>query len=283
MGSLKAGLENTTGPFVVFLKAGDLLRPQFIGRHVAAHLNGAYSAGLSACDTIQIDMEGRILEGTHFSVDKHRSDYSSSPVRPILLSAQNLIRKDELLINAPIEHPVYYVDRLAERSTGASISCHMFRRDLLDLMMPSEPGSLLVGADHYLVVLAHKITGTLTLWDQLVYSRVRRNEDAAHEVILGGPNPSSTLAAETRARVEGQIPIHIAAHFDQIFRVVGPKIVDVVHRYCPPDQLEALRERFPAIKPFIVMQKKSPPKRKKKRWYRLLPNRKWVPGGLRRR
>ena len=64
--SFSVGLGATNGDFVAFLDADDFWFPEFLHRHVEAHLNRSFSASLSCSDLVQVDHEQRLLSGTYF-------------------------------------------------------------------------------------------------------------------------------------------------------------------------------------------------------------------------
>ena len=63
-GSLAAGLAATSGPFVALLDADDFWFPEFIQRHLEAHLNRSFVASVSCSDLVQVTTDGAALSGT---------------------------------------------------------------------------------------------------------------------------------------------------------------------------------------------------------------------------
>jgi glycosyltransferase involved in cell wall biosynthesis len=257
MGAIKAGLENVTGTFVVMLDADDMLRENFVSSHLRAHLNGAYTAGLSASDTIQIDEDGNILEATYHTLDKHRSDDPQAPIRPVLPAALNKLGDDDLILTAPADDPVYYVDRSVGGWHGVAMSAFMFRRDLLELIVPDDPAPFRICADYYLIMFGHKITGMLTIWNQLSYFRLHRKNTFSNNPVIGSQHLTGWFADEHRISIERQIPAHIATHFDQCYRVLGHRVIELVRHFCPPNEFRAFVQQHPKLQPFISFPSRS--------------------------
>ncbi len=251
MGAIKAGFENVGGSFVVILDADDLLRDNFVSCHLLAHLNGAYTAGLSASDTIQIDQDGNILEATYHTLDKHRSDRPEGPVRPVLPAAFNKLGDDDLILTAPADNPIYYVDRSADGWHGVAMSAFMFRRDLLELIIPDDPSFCRICADYYLIMFGHKLSGTLTIWNQLSYFRLHRKNLFSNNPIIGAQHITGWFADDFRVSIERRIAIHIAEHFDPCYRVLGHRAIELIHHFCPRNELRRVVQQHPALQRHI--------------------------------
>ncbi len=279
MGAIRAGLENSSGQFVVLLDADDALMPEFVERHVMAHLNGTFSAGLSASDTVQIDQDGALLEGTYCSHKKYRGDVDG-PVRPILSSAVATLRGDRVEFGGPADRSIYFVDRTLAGWHGVAMSAFMWRRNLLDLIMPQVTEPFRICADYYLALYGHALTGTLTLWDRLSYFRFHQQNGFSKNAVLGGAWITGTFDPALKEAIEHQIAVHIAENYDRLDKAMGGQAFATFHRYCRATERAALLQMCPALTP-----PPAPPLslKRRKKWYKLLPNKKWVPGGLRNR
>ena len=80
------GLAATKGTFVCFLDSDDLWNPDFLERHLAAHLNESYAVGFTACNARLIDGQGKLIAGCVYWFGKERAsadrDRAFAPIDP---------------------------------------------------------------------------------------------------------------------------------------------------------------------------------------------------------
>jgi glycosyltransferase involved in cell wall biosynthesis len=240
MAALKLGLQSAKGHFIVSLDADDILMPEFVRTHVECHLNGAFSAGLSASDTIQIDGEGNILEATYCTLGKQRSASPEAAIKPVLPSAVNTVAADKLQLASPPENPIYHIDRTNDGWHGVALSAFMFRRDMLDLIIPDDCESARICADFYLITFAHQITGTLTIWKQLSYYRLHGKNGFASNPILGSDYMTGFFDPFYRDGLKSMIADHIASHAQRMVRILGEKAIEIFKKNCQPHRIAEL-------------------------------------------
>jgi glycosyltransferase involved in cell wall biosynthesis len=243
MGAIKAGLENISGPFVTFLDADDILLPDFVNQHVAAHLNGSFSAGLTASDTFQIDEEGQLLESTFHTLVKHRSLDAGGAIQAIRPDAQAVVEKDEIIVHRPASPPIYYVDRKRAGWFIVAMSSCMFRRDLLDAIIPETTEDHRICADYYLAGYAHLIAGTITIWSQHSCYRLHKKNNHGKNSVFGGPYSPGLLAPGAPGRLDREISRHVIRNIDRLAPVIGMnRCVQLILRsYLPSSMYEAAR------------------------------------------
>ena len=74
------------GTFVCFLDSDDLWNPDFLERHLAAHLNESYAVGFTACNARLIDGQGKLIAGCVYWFGKERAsadrDRAFAPIDP---------------------------------------------------------------------------------------------------------------------------------------------------------------------------------------------------------
>src|SRR5262245_1581752 len=243
MAAIKAGLENISGPFVTFLDADDILLPDFVNQHVAAHLNGSFSAGLTASDTFQIDEEGQLLESTFHTLVKRRSADAGEVILSIPPDTHAIVGKDEIIVRRPAGSPIYYVDRKRAGWFIVAMSSCMFRRDLLDAIIPETTEDHRICADFYLATYAHLIAGTITIWSQHSCYRLHKKNNHGKNGVFGGPYSPGLLAPGARGRLDREISRHVIRNVDRLAPVIGMNrcIQLILRSYLPSSLYKAAR------------------------------------------
>ena len=219
MGAMKAALEHAGGTFVTFLDADDFLLPHFVSQHVAAHLNTAYSAGLTASDTIQVDDRGALLEGTFHTVAKRRTSDPSLTHRPIDSGSVPDVTTT-VTFNTDPEPALTYVDREAIGWFGAACSAYMFRKDVLNLIVPDDDSDFRICADYHFVSLAHYLSGTLVIADGLSCWRLHGGNSFSINPVLGGPYDPGNFVQ--KPALDAVIARFLLDRFDQLAACTTP-------------------------------------------------------------
>jgi glycosyltransferase involved in cell wall biosynthesis len=219
MAAIKAGLERTSGPFVLCLDGDDRLHPDALQCHLAAHLNSSYSAGVSVCDAQLIDGDNTLLQTTFHTLLKKRTADVYAGAKPIPRHAVGTIRDDQLDLPDPPMR-VQYIDRGCYGWHGVATSGMMWRRDLLDLIWPANMTGLRVSADYYLYNLCHLISGTVTINLSLFSYRLHRQNNFASWAVIGGffdtgPN------LDYQKVLQPQIVAHLVDNANRFDRLIG--------------------------------------------------------------
>jgi glycosyltransferase involved in cell wall biosynthesis len=216
--SFAAGLAATEGEFVAFLDADDFWFPDFLLRHVEAHLNRSFSASVSCSDLVQVDEWRRGISGTWVGPvfeamfedrkrDAHRaieSDHSASIVPATGLTFYE-IGAIRYVYPSYLEYP------------WTATSAMMFRRSVLDLLMPKDPTALKVCTDCYVFVMSHFFTGSLLIDNALgAYRRHGTNSFASNRVVGSGlPCAPATITKHQRTIV-GLMLGHLLENYDRL-------------------------------------------------------------------
>lgn len=224
MAALQTGLQHTSGRFVVFVDADDLLLPDFIETHLKAHLNSSYEAALSNSDQFQIGSDGQVLSGTHIVMYKNRGK-TTSIARGIengqcewgFLPGWTMTFQQPDL---PIEY--YHAWEVPQWDwMWSTTSAAMFRRDVLDMIMSEECRCLRVCADSYLFHFSHALGGTLII--PAVHGCYRRHGSNAFSKnpIIGGFNSPGDVRRDPKALSRELSFRHAIKHFDYFHAVIG--------------------------------------------------------------
>lgn len=224
MGSIIEALAATQGEFVALLDADDFWFPDFLLRHIEVHLNRTQPAGASCSDLLQVDADGRTIAG--------------SAMMPAFAIA-GLRQQGSVL--KPSELPV--IDEQGSRSrrepTDAryvppdfgkwywSVASGMvFRRPLVELLLPASVEDLRLGADIYLVTLAHALTGSFVIQNALGgYRRHGKNNFSSLPVLghagwAGGDATLQNMLNAQRAMLQ-----HLLSANDRISAAFSATVV----------------------------------------------------------
>jgi glycosyltransferase involved in cell wall biosynthesis len=151
MAAMLEGLDATSGPFVAFLDADDLWHPEFLERHVSAHMSERGAAAMSCSNLALIDAEGTQLSGgkpNFMDGDPRNAN------RKFVLTEEDAGEEIRVFV-APSNEPLGWI--------WSATSAMMFRRTVLDTLRPSRPERLRISADSYLAKGAHVLGGTVRI------------------------------------------------------------------------------------------------------------------------
>lgn len=180
-GAMREGFAASSGQFVVFLDADDLLGEDFVAANVACHLSPAIYAALSTSDQWIVDAEGRLL-----GVNPRRQFYPFMALPKRLVTRHAIdggplgLRFEAELVAADANWHGYWI--------WGTTSSMMFRRDVLALIM-AEAIEMRISADDFLANFAHAIGGTAVVDRVLGSYRRHGANNFADNLVLGGFAP----------------------------------------------------------------------------------------------
>lgn len=201
-GAIRRGLSMLDSPFVAFLDSDDCWYGDFVGRHVAAHLNADFPVALSYCDLHIIDAHDELLAGTAWWIDWSWPN-ASRTIDPSLIP-----RLDEAAgtIDFPARGKLTFDDGWSATHSTNTMSAMMFRRPFVDLVLTVPDDALCLYLDYYLSSLACLLTGSLRLHDALYGYRMHGGNRHSNAAVFGGASSSSTNDwTEIRAHVLGEV------------------------------------------------------------------------------
>lgn len=186
-GATRRGLAATKGTFVCFLNSDDLWNPDFLERHLAAHLNEFYAVGFTACNARLIDGQGKLIAGCVYWFGKERAsadrDRAFAPIDPVRVPQLDTAgRSAEWQKQTPYR---LYTKRVVHW-VWVSTSSMMFRRSLIDLVFPEDDETFRLHMDFYVVVMAQMVAGSLLIDEALYSYRLHGRNGAADNPVLGG-------------------------------------------------------------------------------------------------
>jgi len=186
-GATRRGLAETNAMFVCFLDSDDLWNPDFLERHLAAHLNETYAVGFTACNARLINGQDELIAGGMywFGKDRARADRDQAFVA---LDASRVPKLDVARGTAGLEShtPYHLYTKRVVHWVWVSTSSMMFRRSLINLVFPEDDEAFRLHMDFYVVVMAQMVAGSLLIDDALYSYRLHGRNGAADNPVLGG-------------------------------------------------------------------------------------------------
>lgn len=225
MGSFAAGLAQSEGEFVAFLDADDIWFPEFLARHIAVHLNRAQAAGASCSDLVQIDTKSRALVGSIMppvfinEVPRRKIAALSTCDIPTIDPANA-----DLIPPEPIE--AKYIAADWGTWHWSTTSGMVFRRPLIDLLMPADPATVRLGADIYLMVAAHYFAGSFVIGNALGgYRRHGKNCFSSLPVSGAAGSAPISVAIGNAQNAYRAVLNHLLEANDQLAAAFSPVVV----------------------------------------------------------
>jgi len=216
--SFAIGLAATSGEFVAFLDADDLWFPEFLQRHVEAHLNRSFPVSISCSDMIQIDDERRALCGTWVGTKFEEVHSQLFPT----IDAEHSVHIDPGSSGLKFfENPeVKYIKPSYLEHPWTATSGMMFRRSALDLVMPKKPNDLRICTDGYVFLMCHYFTGSLVIGSALSAYRRHGNNSYSTNPVVGHPLPGAltTIVRHQEIIVRAMLD-HLLGHYDHFAAV----------------------------------------------------------------
>jgi glycosyltransferase involved in cell wall biosynthesis len=187
MATMLEGLDATSSPFVAFLDADDLWHPEFLEKHVSAHMSERGAAAISCSNLALIDAEGTQLSGgkPNFMDGDPRQPHHR-------LFCMEEVLGDETRVFVAASYPVGWM--------WSATSAMMFRRTVLDTLRPARPERIRICADSYLAKGAHMLGGTVRIERSLGGYRLHGENGFSRNTLYGsrtslGRVPNDILAA----------------------------------------------------------------------------------------
>ena len=104
---------------------------------------------------------------------------------------------------------------------GVATTAFVFRRDVIDAILPSRVESMRICADYYFVKFAHCLGGTLVIGRALSFFRLHKKNNFSSNGVIGGPHSPATVAPGGFHSIEKQIGAHLLANINKMSGLIG--------------------------------------------------------------
>jgi GT2 family glycosyltransferase len=200
-GGFRTGLEESTGQLICYVDADDILFEDFLRVHVDTHLNWSSCAAFTCSEELLFDQEGVVLSGTIGHV-RDADDFLGENRR----GDDVVVEPDGKFTLVRQPRPPVFLDPFASDSTfwpWTSTSAMMFRRSVLERVIPEDPESFRICADHYICLFCHFVGGSILIPSALgAYRRHGKNGFSSNPVLGSGrsPGPESLHPSQESAK-----------------------------------------------------------------------------------
>jgi len=217
MTAFKTGLKHAEGVFVVFLDSDDIILEDFLITHVQAHLR-AKTVAFTSSNQYQINENNEIVSGIYDDLQV-KDDYKY--INPISLIKQSWV--------------------------WATTSSMMFRRSVLELIMPDDCEHLRICADNYICHFANLLGGSLLI--PTVHGCYRRhglNYFASNPVVSGQLLIGDMRKHPSHNSIRTSILNHLLRHQEKFLPMMpGDRFTFILSLIAKPLEIFKLRKEYP--------------------------------------
>ena len=252
MSAFITGLASTSGTFVVFVDADDLLFPDFIEAHLRAHLNQSYAVSLTCSDQLQIGDDGEVMGSTYPALLRDRNQETGALLAGLPEHVRWRISPGEpILFEQKVRPPIYVPALSGAMGTWlwSTTSAIMFRRAALELILSDDCDRFRICADYYLCIYAHAVGGGLII--PTVHGCYRRHgENALSSVpMVGGEqSPGNHLTHPPIADFNRSFVEHVVANAELFYSILGKRhVLHLIARFATFKKYSYLLLRGPQL------------------------------------
>jgi glycosyltransferase involved in cell wall biosynthesis len=175
LGAALWSLEHSTGEFITFLDADDVLFPNYLACHLQAHLAVGSSVGFTSSNCVDMNADGALLTSGNCNM-YHLWQHGTPALRPMERTVR-LMGVDDSAYSA-LAQAVRYLPAHFQYWCWCPGSSNMFRRALLDRIRPTDPSpALFGGVDGFFLPILHALTGTILIDQPLSAYRLHGSND----------------------------------------------------------------------------------------------------------
>jgi glycosyltransferase involved in cell wall biosynthesis len=196
MGAMKLAFQATQGDFVVFVDSDDVLLPNFVAVHLAAHFYGDV-VSFTSSNMAVIGPTGATIEGAISAFGQGQSclEYGSA------------------------------YRYFAGPSRWSPTSGLMFRRPVLGLIFPEDTKAFVISADYYLCRFATLLGGHLLIPEILaLYRRHDKNFNATPFILGRGSLAHNPERALDRRMVKNSMAAHMLDNLPTFVPLLTPRM-----------------------------------------------------------
>jgi glycosyltransferase involved in cell wall biosynthesis len=219
LGGAVWALKHASSEFVTFLDADDVLFPDYIASHLQTHLAAGISVGFTSSNCLDINTEGDLLTSGNYCM--YGAWQTGSPaLRPIERTVR-LKGVDDGAYSA-LAHGTRYLPAHTPQWFWCPGSSNMFRRALLNRVLPTEPSpALFGGVDGFFLPILHALTGSILIDMPLSAYRVHDSNDYSTLPSLFGIFSSQPNGNKTQRITYLRMMTWLVDHFDDVVLMTG--------------------------------------------------------------
>jgi hypothetical protein len=222
MVTMLAGVDATTAPFVAFLDADDLWAPDFLERHVDAHLSQVGQAAVSTSDLAMIDSDGLLISGGRPTF--HLIDFDD-PEIAYVARAERIGDETRTFVARSV--PGTWI--------WSATSGLMFRRSAIEALRPIHPERIRICADAYLVKIAHLLGGTVRIERSLGWYRMHGSNNYTRNAFFGDGGKLSDNWGKYEPAIRDEIALCLCERAEAIvvsfsWRYLARVLIEMVGR-----------------------------------------------------
>lgn len=218
-GAVRRGVAELRAPFVCFLDSDDVWYDNFVERHLAAHLNADYPVAFTYCDSHFINGDGELLAGTAWWFELPPVHVQHRPIR-----TESVPRIDAASGQAvfPVEPELTLHGHWTPTWSSNSTAAMMFRRAIVELVLPDFDAQLPLYLDFYLSTFCVMIVGGIAIHESLYAYRMHGKNKHSDGRMLGGSSQTSRKNwGPISQRVLGLILDVMASRREQLVGSIG--------------------------------------------------------------
>lgn len=230
------GLRNSSGEFVCFLDADDVLMPEFCAAHVYLHLAIPQQIAFTSTDLAHITNTGAVSAGSSGNI-RHAFTQAEPADFVTLPKVQISKEVDELLERHRPSGRLVYLPPSKVGYHWASCSGLMFKRAALELIAFEDGlAPTRLSADFY-VTLTHLISGSAVLDTKLGGYRIHGKNGYSTETHLDGIDTSRrTPSAFYQDILQRFVRLMVTTEFEHFWGVLGKgwryhEVLGALHTY----------------------------------------------------
>ncbi|SJZ42156.1 Glycosyl transferase family 2 [Enhydrobacter aerosaccus] len=187
-GAIRRGVAELRAPFVCFLDSDDVWYENFVERHLAAHLNADFPVAFTYCDSHFINGDGELLAGTAWWFELPPNHELHRPIEPDAAPAIDAASgQARFPANPMMTLHGHWTPTWSSNSTAAM----MFRRDIIELVLPDNDEQLRLYLDFYLSTFCILIVGCIAVHEALYAYRMHGKNKHSDGLMLGGASQTS--------------------------------------------------------------------------------------------
>lgn len=218
MAAFKTGIQHAEGVFVSFIDADDILFDNFIAAHVTAHL-GQHPVAFTSSNQYQINDMDEITAGVHADL--------------------GVLKRQRYIKARPLHTPFWI---------WATTSSMMFRKAVLENIMPDNCDDFRICADNFICHFANLIGGSLLLSD--VYGAYRRHgsNSFSSNPVVGGQLPTGDMQQHPKHHiVRLSILSHVLKHHERFLKLLSPeRFLGILLLLTGPWEILRMKHKYPA-------------------------------------